>query len=88
MLSLGEKSDTQSCQTLCDPMDHSPLGSSVHDPDFPGKNTGVGSHSLLQRGSSQPRDQTRLLLCRQILYHLSHQGSPSLCRSVKIKLNS
>ena len=87
MLSLGEKSGTQSCQTLCNPMEHSPLGSSVHDPDFPGKNTGVGSHSLPQRGSSQPRDQTHLLLCRQIL-HLSHQGSPSLCRSVKIKLNS
>ena len=31
----------QSCQTLCDPMDCSPPGSSVHE-DFPGKNTGVG----------------------------------------------
>ena len=29
------------------------------------------------RGSSQPRDWTPgLLHCRQILYHLSHQGSP------------
>ena len=28
--------------------------------DFPGKNTGVGCHFLLQRGSSQPRDQTRI----------------------------
>jgi len=27
--------------------------------NFPGKNTGVGSHSLLQ-GSSQPRDQTHV----------------------------
>ena len=36
----------QSCPTLCDPMDCSPPGSSVHSP---GKNTGVGCHALLQR---------------------------------------
>ena len=36
----------QSCPTLCDPMDCSPRGSSVHG-DSPGKNTGVGSHFLL-----------------------------------------
>ena len=38
---------TQSCLTLCDPMDCSPSGSSVHG-DSPGKNTGVGCHFLLQ----------------------------------------
>ena len=32
---------------LCNPMDCSPLGSSVHG-DSPGKNTGVGCHALLQ----------------------------------------
>ena len=32
---------TQSCLTLCDAMDCSPPGSSVHG-DYPGKNTGVG----------------------------------------------
>ena len=37
----------QSCPTLCDPMDCSPPGSSVHG-DFPGKNIGVGFHALLQ----------------------------------------
>ena len=37
----------QSCSTLCNPMDCSPPGSSVHG-DFPGKNTGVGCHTLLQ----------------------------------------
>ena len=47
---------TESCQTLCNPMDCSPPGSSVHG-DSPGKNTGVGCHSLLQ-GSSQQRDWT------------------------------
>ena len=34
----------QSCPTLCDPMDCSPLCPW----DSPGKNTGVGSHALLQ----------------------------------------
>ena len=37
----------QSCLTLCDPMDYSPPGSTVHG-DSPGKNTGVGCHGLLQ----------------------------------------
>ena len=35
----------QSCLTLCDPMDCSPPGSSDQG-DSPGKNTGVGYHSL------------------------------------------
>ena len=35
---------TQSCLTLCDPINCSPPGSS-----FPGKNTRVGSHSFLQK---------------------------------------
>ena len=38
----------QLCRTLCDPMDFSLPGSSVHG-DSPGKNTGVGCHALLQR---------------------------------------
>ena len=46
------------CPTLGDPMDCSPPGSSVHG-DYPGKNTGVGCHALLQ-GSSQPRDLTQV----------------------------
>ena len=33
--------------TLCNPMDYSPPGSSVHW-DSPGKNTGMGYHALLQ----------------------------------------
>ena len=37
----------QSCPTLCNPMDGSPPGSSVHG-DSPGQNTGVGCHALLQ----------------------------------------
>ena len=36
-----------SVTSLCNPMDRSPPGCSVHG-DFPGKNTGVGYHALLQ----------------------------------------
>ena len=58
----------KSCPTLCNLTDCSLLGSSVHG-DFPGRNTGVGYHFLLQ-GSSQPRDQIRVsCIGRQILYH-------------------
>ena len=37
----------QSCLTLCDPMDCSLPGSSVHG-NSPGRNTGEGCHALLQ----------------------------------------
>ena len=45
--------------------------------NFPGKNTGVGTHSLLQGIFSTQESNSGLLYCRQILYHLSHQGSPN-----------
>ena len=38
---------TQSCLSLCDPMDCSLPGSSIHG-DSPSKNTGVGCHGHLQ----------------------------------------
>ena len=44
--------------------------------DSPGKNTGVGSHSLPQGIFPTQRSNPCLLHCRQILYQLSHQGSP------------
>ena len=47
-----------SCLTLCNPVDCSPPGSSVHG-DSPGKNIGVGCHAFLQ-GSSLPRDRTQV----------------------------
>ena len=43
----------------------------------PGKNTGVGCHSLLQGIFSTKRLNLGLLHCGQILYGLSHQGSPA-----------
>ena len=66
---------TQLCLTLCDPMDCCPPGPSVHG-DSPGKHTGVGWHALLQGIFPTQGSNPGLLLCRQILYHLSHQGSP------------
>ena len=45
---FSEVKVTQSCLTICDCMDCSLPGSSVHG-DFPGKNTGVGCHALLQQ---------------------------------------
>ena len=64
----------QSCPTLCDPMDCSPLGSSVHEIFQARILEGVAIS--FSRGSSQPRDQTRCPShCRQILYQLSYKGS-------------
>ena len=44
--------------------------------NFPDKNTGVGSHSLLQEIFPIQGLSLGLLHCRQVHYHLSHQGSP------------
>ena len=65
--------DIQSCLTLCDPMDTRLL----RPWDFLGKSTGVGCHFLLQGIFPTQGSNPGLLHCRQTLYHLSHQGSPS-----------
>ena len=54
-----------SCQMLCDPMDCSLPGSSVHG-DSPGKNTGVGCHVLLQGIFPTQGFNPGLPHCRQI----------------------
>ena len=64
----------QSRLTLWDPMDCRSPGSSVHG-DPPGKNTGVGSLSLLQRIFPTQESIQGLLHCGRILYQLSYQGS-------------
>ena len=66
----------QSCPTLCNPMDCSLPGTSGHG-DSPGQNTGVGCHALLQGTFPTQGSNLSLPHCRQILNHLSHQGSPS-----------
>ena len=65
----------QSCLTLCDTMDSSLPGSSVHR-DSPGKNTGVGCHAFLQGIFLTQESNQGLLHCRWIPYQLSHHGSP------------
>ena len=66
----------QSCPTHCNPMDCSPWGSSLH---------GILQARILERvvmpssrGSSWIPGglNSALLHCSEILYHLSHQGSP------------
>ena len=43
--------------------------------DFPGKSTGVGCYFLLQGIFLTQGSNPCLLHCRQMLYHLSHQGT-------------
>ena len=63
----------ESCSVMSDPVwprrRYSPQNS-------PGQNTGVGSLSLLQGVFSTQGSSPGLPHCRQILYQLSHQGSP------------
>ena len=70
-----EVSVAQSLSDSCDPMDCSLPGSSVHE-DSPGQNTGLGCHFLLQKIVLTQGSNPGLLHCSQILYRLSHQGSP------------
>ena len=78
----------QLCLTLCNPMDCNRPGSSVH---------GIHQARIVEwiampssRGSSQPRDQTRLLCllyCRQILYHWAFREA-ELRHILRIKIIS
>ena len=74
------------CLTLCNPMDCSPPGSSVLG-ESPGKKTGVDYHARLQGIFPTQVSNPRLPHYRQILYCLSHQGSPIkiICRGKKKK---
>ena len=67
---------TQSCLTLCDPIDCGPPGSSVHGILQARRLEWVAISS--SRGSSQPRDRIRVsCIGRRILY----LGSPKLTRN-------
>ena len=57
----------QPCSTLCNPMDCSPPGSSVHPWDFPDKGTGMSYHFLLQGIFPTQGSNPGLPHCRQIL---------------------
>ena len=72
----------QSYLTLCNPMvANSPRNS-------PGQNTGVGSLSLLQGSFPTQILNPGLLHFRQILYQLSHSGSPVILEWVVYPFSS
>ena len=58
---------------LCDPIDYTVS---------PGQNAGVGSLSLLQGIFLTQGSNSGLPHCRQILYQLSHKGSPRILERV------
>ena len=72
---------TQLCAILCEPMDCSLPGSSVHR-IFLARILGVCCHSLLleifQIQGLNPCQHH----CRQILYHLNHHGAHSKCKKM------
>ena len=69
----------QLCATLCELMPLGLMSLVLLCPcDSPGKNTGEGWHFLLQGKFPTQGSNPGLLHCRQILYHLSHQGSPTI----------
>ena len=80
---------TQLCLTLCDPMDYSLPGSSVHA-SFQARILDWATISF-SRGSSQPRDQTYVsCVSRWILYHctawearLTTTESLNVCRFLR-----
>ena len=76
---------SQSCPTLCYPMESSPAGSSPLN--SPGKNTGVGCDFLLQGLFLSQASNLGLLHCRQI-YQMSHHECESESRSVEPPLDS
>ena len=64
----------QSCPTLCDPMDCSLPGSSIHG-IFQARTLEWVAISFSRRSSLTQGLNPGLPHCRQMLYHLSHQGS-------------
>ena len=63
---------TQSCLTLCDPMDCSPWNS-------PGQNTGVGTCSLLQGYLPNPGIKPRSPALQADSLPAESQGKPKTC---------
>ena len=61
----------------CESVNLCPMDSLLCPWNYPGKNPRVGGHSLQQGIILTQGLNLGLLHCGQILYHLSHQGSPS-----------
>ena len=67
---------TQSCLTLCNLMDCSPPGSSVHG-DSPGKNTGGGCPGPPPEDLLNPGIKARSPVLQADALLSDHQGSPT-----------
>ena len=65
--------ESESCSVVSDSLQPQRLYSTWNSP---GQNTGVGSLSLLQGIFPTQESNPDLPHCRQILYQLSHKGSP------------
>ena len=74
---------TQSCLTLCDPMDYT-----VNGIYSPGQNTGVSSLSLLQGIFPTQGPNPGIPHCIWILYQLNHKGSPRTLEQVAYPFSS
>ena len=78
---ISEVKVTQSCLTLCDPMDYT-----VHEIRQV-RILELGNLSLLQGMFPTQGSNPGLLHCRRILYQLSHKGSPEKPLKIKCLLN-
>ena len=79
------KLESESCSVVSDSL--RPQG--LYSPrNSPGKNTGVGSLSLLQGIFPTQGLNPGLPHCRQILYQLSHKGSPRILEWVAYPFSS
>ena len=83
------KQESLSCSVMSDSVQHHGLQPTrlLCPKNSPGKNTGVGSHSLLQGIFLTQGLNLGLLQCRQILYHLGHQGKTISRKSVSLIYN-
>ena len=79
------KHKSESCSVVSDSLQHHGLYSPWNSP---GQNTGVGSLSLLQGIFSTQGSNPGLPRCRQILYQLSHKGSPRILKWVAYPFSS
>ena len=71
--------ESESCSVVSDSL----RSHGIYSPwNSPGQNTGVGSLSLLQGIFPTQGSNPGLLHCRQILYQLSHWGSPRILKWV------
>ena len=74
------------CLTLFDPLDCNPLGCSVHG-IFPGTNTGVGYHSLLQGIFLTQGSNPRLLSLPHWQVDSLHYATWEACRQIAVCVN-